>query len=136
MSDCDEQPNQAIELAPNRFSDPQVSEVFRILGRGDRQSLCDCDRTAGPTNRQPIFLMSHPRILDKIDRGRLARLLAEQKSDADAIEEFYLATLSRLPEVAERDDLLAHIVASGDRTAALTDIVWALINSREFLTNH
>src|SRR5205823_12479467 len=37
--------SQAIELAPNRFSNPQVNELFRILGRGDRKSLCECDRT-------------------------------------------------------------------------------------------
>src|SRR4029079_1399373 len=70
---------QAVELAPNRFSDSRVSELFRILGRGDRRSLCDCDRAAGPTIRQPIFLMSDPRIQEKIRAGRLARLLAENK---------------------------------------------------------
>jgi hypothetical protein len=128
--------SQAIELAPNRFSDPQVNELFRILGRGDRKSLCECDRVTGPTLRQPLLLMSHPRVLEKIRNGRLARLVAEQKSNAEIVEEFYLATLSRLPDAAEREFALDHIAASDDRAEALFDIVWALINTREFLTNH
>ena len=128
--------SQAIELAPNRFADPQVNELFRILGRGDRKSLCECDRTSGPTLRQPLLFMSHPRVLEKIRSGRLARLLLEQKSNDQTVEEFYLATLSRLPDAAERDFAHDHITASGDRAEALFDIVWALVNTREFLTNH
>ena len=128
--------SQAIELAPNRFADPQVNELFRILGRGDRKSLCDCDRVTGPTLRQPLLLMSDPRVLEKIRDGRLARLLREQKSDGEIVEEFYLATLSRMPDAAERDFALDTITASNDRTEALFDLVWALINTREFLTNH
>jgi hypothetical protein len=128
--------SQAIELAPNRFSDPQVNELFRVLGRGDRKSLCDCDRMTGPTLRQPLLLMSHPWVLEKIRGGRLARLMREQKSDHEIVEEFYLATLSRIPDAAERDYALDHVVASDDRAEALFDIVWALVNTREFLTNH
>jgi len=128
--------SQAIELAPNRFADPQVNELFRILGRGDRKSLCECDRITGPTLRQPLLLMSHWRVLEKIGRGRLARLLREQKSDDEIIDECYLATLSRLPDAAERDFALDHIAASEDRAEALFDLVWALVNTREFVTNH
>jgi hypothetical protein len=128
--------SQAIELAPNRFSDPRINELFRILGRSDRRSLCDCDRAAGPTIRQPIFLMSDPRIQEKIRGGRLARLLADNKSDEEIITEFYLATLSRLPDPAEREFALSHIASIAERSAGHMDLVWALINSREFLTNH
>jgi hypothetical protein len=80
--------------------------------------------------------MSDTRIQEKIRAGRLPRLLAECKSDAQIIEEFYLATLSRAPDAAERDFALAHVASSADRPTALADLVWALINSREFLTNH
>jgi hypothetical protein len=128
--------SQAIELAPNRFSDRSVNEMFRILGRGDRKSLCDCDRVMTPSLRQPIFLMSHPRIVNKIRGGRLARLLDEKRSDAEIIEEFFLATLSRLPEREEADFALSHVSQGQDRLEGLTDIVWALVNAREFITNH
>jgi hypothetical protein len=80
--------------------------------------------------------MSHPRVMEKIRGGRLARLLREQKPNDEIVEEFYLATLSRLPDAAERDFAQHHIAASDDRAESLFDIVWALINTREFLTNH
>jgi hypothetical protein len=128
--------SQAIELAPNQFADPQVNELFRVLGRGDRKSLCDCDRLTGPTLRQPLLLMSDPRVLAKIRGGRLAALLREQKSDEQIVDEFYLATLSRWPEPAELEFALGHIAASEDRAEGLFDIVWAVVNSREFITNH
>jgi hypothetical protein len=126
----------AHEIAPNRLSQGDVNALFRVLGRGDRRSLCDCDRATGPSIRQPLFLMSDPRVLQKIAAGRLARLLDEQRSDAEIVDEFYLAALSRPPDDAEREFLVPRIASASDRTAALVDVVWAIINTREFSTNH
>ncbi len=128
--------SQAIELAPNRFTQPRVNQLFQILGRGDRKSLCDCDRAPGPSIRQPLYLMSDPRVLDKIAKGRLSRLVSSQASDAEIVDEFYLATLSRPPMDDERDIALQYIADNSDRLTALTDFVWALVNTREFVTNH
>jgi hypothetical protein len=128
--------SQAIELAPNRFADRSVNDLFRILGRGERKSFCDCDRAPGPSIRQPLFLMSDPRILEKIRGGRLRRLLEQKKETAQIVDELYLATLSRGPDADERDFALAHVAAGEDRAAGLADLVWALINTREFMTNH
>lgn len=128
--------SQAIELAPNRFSTAEVNSLFRLLGRGDRRSLCECDRAPGPSLRQPIYLMSDARVLDKVRSGRLARLIRENKTDAEILDELYLATLSRQPDDDERAFLIRHVAEEADRTEALVDIVWALVNTREFVTNH
>jgi hypothetical protein len=128
--------SQAIELAPSRFSDKTVNAVFSILGRGTRKSLCDCDRATTPSLRQSLYLMSDARILDKIVHGRLARLLTENCTNEGIVEELYLATLSRRPDADERDFSLRNIESATDRTEALTDMAWALLNTREFVTNH
>lgn len=128
--------SQAIEVAPNRLSDPISGEVFKILGRGDRKALCDCSRAASPTVRQPLFLMSDSRVLEKIKAGRLARLIEQSKTDDQIVEEFYLAALSRLPDTDEREFAVKHVADSGYHVEGLSDIVWALVNSREFTTNH
>jgi hypothetical protein len=128
--------SHAVELAPNRFADPSISNLLRMLGRGDRKSLCECDRAASPTLRQPIFLMADPRVLDKIRGGRLSRLLAANRDDTEIVEELYLATLSRPPDDDERRFALHHVSQSADRRAGLTDVVWALVNTREFIANH
>jgi hypothetical protein len=128
--------SQAIDLAPNRFSTESVNELFRVLGRGDRKSLCECDRPPGPSLRQPVFLMSDERILEKVRAGRLASLLRENRESAEIIDELYLATLSRFPDEGEREFLSEQVSRAEHRDAALADIVWALINTREFVTNH
>lgn len=49
---------------------------------------------------------------------------------ADSVENLYLRTLSRVPTAAER----AHWSGTGDEY--LKDLFWALLNSKEFGTNH
>jgi hypothetical protein len=124
----------AIELAPNRFTDKGVDELLQVLGRGDRKSLCECDRNTGPSLRPPIFLMSRPDVLDA--GGRLTRLLREERDVEAILTECYLATLSREPDEAERVFALDHVARAPQPSAGLADIVWALINTREFSTNH
>jgi hypothetical protein len=125
---------RAVELAPNRFSDKNVDDTLQLLGRGDRKSLCECDRAAGPTLRQPVFLMTQPN--EFAAEGRLARLLGAEANPDDIITEFYLATVSRLADDEERAFAHEHIAAAPDVAAGLADLVWALVNTREFCTNH
>ncbi|HET6880325.1 MAG TPA: DUF1549 domain-containing protein [Pirellulales bacterium] len=126
----------AYEVAPNRLSGTDLDTVFRLLGRGDRRSLCDCDRAAGPSIRQPIYLMSDPSIMHKIAVGRLTRLLDAGCSDRGILTELYLAALSRFPDEGELEFLQTQVSTAADRRAALTDVLWAILNTREFSTNH
>ncbi len=63
-------------------------------------------------------------------------VLATDKSDNQIIDELFLATLSRFPDPDEKRSALQHIQNSKDRNKAYRDTVWALINTREFITNH
>jgi hypothetical protein len=126
--------SSAVELAPNRFADPSIDELFQALGRGDRGSLCDCDRTSGPSLRQPIFLMTRLKLVDP--DGRLSRMARQGAGVDDILNEFYLAALCRLPCDEERAIAHEHIDQATDASAAIADLVWALLNTREFYTNH
>jgi hypothetical protein len=71
--------------------------------------------------------------------GLLQAVGAPWLSSGDRVEILFLATLSRMPTTAERQQFVAYVEsggASGDRTAALGDVLWALINSAEFWLNH
>ncbi len=81
----------------------------------------------GPTVRGWLT----PRPGNLIDR--LARL-----TNVDALaEELYVSVLTRLPSAEERKEVADFLAShSGDRTAALQDVAWALLASAEFRFNH
>ncbi|HEX4130213.1 MAG TPA: DUF1549 domain-containing protein [Pirellulales bacterium] len=80
-------------------------------------------------------------------KSELAKLEAERKSEADAqaaattkaadlVRQAYLRTFSRQPsekELARADEYLAQ---SPDLASGLRDLLWALMNSKEFVVNH
>ncbi len=68
--------------------------------------------------------------------GRLRELLADPRPDLEKISDLYLVALSRKPTRDEAEALLAHIRKKGDPRAAYEDILWALVNTKEFLFNH
>ena len=83
--------------------------------------------------------MNSPEIASKIrSRHGAARRLADAtKPDREVLEELYLSSLSRLPSERERALLLGVFDPSGkDRRAAVEDVLWGLMNTKEFLYNH
>jgi hypothetical protein len=127
---------RAIEVAPNRVQNEHLAMIFRTFGRPARTATCDCERSAEPAVPQTLFLMSDPILLKKLTTGRLPKLLAEKSTDGEVIEELFLATLSRLPDERETKAALGHVAGKKDRTRAFADVLWALINTREFILNH
>ena len=85
---------------------------------------------------QTLFLMSDPALLKKLTAGRLAKLLAEKRADGEVVEELFLATQSRFPDGREKKAALAHVAGKKGRAKAFADVLWALINTREFILNH
>ncbi len=129
--------SRAIEIATNKLQQNQnLANVFRLFGRPTRTATCDCERPAEPALPQTLYLMTDAILLKKITDGRLKELLASKKSDEAVIEELMLATLSRLPDERERKRLLDHVQSKATRQAGFVDVVWVLINTREFILNH
>jgi nucleoside-diphosphate-sugar epimerase len=65
--------------------------------------------------------------------GRVARLLAEKKTHEDIVAELYLATLSRLPGAAEQEACRRLLAEAPDPKTFYEDLLWSLINSKQFL---
>ena len=124
---------RAIQIWDNRLP----SYFFRIFGRPVRASVCECERSNEPGIAQALHLMNSPEILSKIQSpdGKAARLAASEKSAEEIITELFLATLSRFPATDERE-LLLKAFAQPDRRNAAEDVLWTLLNSKEFLYNH
>ena len=128
---------KAIEVAPNRIQNANLAYIFRIFGRPPRAASCDCERAMEPALPQTLFLMTDQTLMTKIQNGRLRKLLADNKlNDAQVVEELFLATLSRFPTEQEKRWALDHVKTAASRQAGFVDVLWALINTREFVLNH
>jgi hypothetical protein len=82
--------------------------------------------------------MTDQALLNKIraPEGRLVQLLKSNKSDDELLDELFLATLTRLPRAADRELYRQERARYRDRAAAFNAVLWALINTREFILNH
>ncbi len=125
-------------VAGNRGRRRQASDGERFLtsfGKPIRLLSCECERSEDTTLNQAFQLITGPLVNEMLrdSDNRIGRLLAAGKSDAAIIEEFYLAALCRPPSATERQTALAMITRSKDRRAAVEDLVWGLVNAKEFL---
>jgi hypothetical protein len=67
----------------------------------------------------------------------VASVPVETKSDpAQTVRQAYLRTLSRLPDERETAVSLRYLTETGDTGKGLRDLLWALLNTKEFITNH
>lgn len=126
---------RAVQVWDNRIP----SYFFRVFGRPLRQSVCQCERGNEPSISQALHLMNSPEVAAKIqDRtGRARKVATSGQSPQEMIETLYLAALSRYPTPQERDIMaLAFENAASDHRSAVEDIMWTLLNTKEFIYNH
>ena len=127
-----------IEVGASRLQNQNLAYVLRIFGRPPRTTACDCERAMEPALPQTLFRMTDQNLLGKFaDRnGRTLKIARARLTEEATVEEIFLATLSRFPTDQERADALRHLTAAESREEAVTDLMWALVNTREFILNH
>jgi hypothetical protein len=126
---------RAIELWDNRVP----SYFLTLFGRPARTSVCECERSGEPSIAQALHLMNAPEIEAKIhsSRGLARTLVRSDKTPAAIVDELFLGTLSRFPTDDERRVMLELFKGEKtDRRAAVEDVMWVLLNSKEFVFNH
>ena len=122
-----------------QLPDPTVVSFFLdTFGRASRIINCECERSVEPNMTQALHLMNSDFIQNKLANanGRVQRLLKEKKSDREVIEELYLVTFSRPPLDDEYEIGTEIITKAPSRKEGVEDLLWSLLNSREFLFNH
>lgn len=86
---------------------------------------------------QALFFMNSPIINGAITRKNntvLADVLAKSPNERMALEALYLRVLARSPTAAEVQTCGKYIASSPNHREAFEDVLWALVNSTEFLS--
>jgi hypothetical protein len=106
------------------------------FGRPDPNQDPPCERTGDTSVVQALHLMNAPELHKKVtsNDGRAARLAGDKESPRAIVEELYLLTYSRRPTDDEQAVGVSLFEApNADRRAAVEDLLWALLNSPEFV---
>ena len=131
---------RAVQLPDSGFR----SHFLNVFGRPEGNSACECERTSEANLAQGLHLLNSADMVSKLsaDGGRAAKLAADHEREMrDKIRELYLAALTRLPtddEAVTVAEFIEHESRENgsDEKKALEDLLWALINTKEFLFNH
>lgn len=140
---------RAIALPDNSYNNS--SQFLQVFGRPNSQSVCECERVQTSSLAQSLHLVNSRDMKAKlsVNGGRAARLVADRDmSDEAKITELYLVAFARHPRPDELQTALEYLHepvldAEGnpiDPQRALRqnleDLIWALMNTKEFLFNH
>jgi len=127
--------NRSIELTDGSIT----SQFLEMFGRPARDTGLESERNNQPTDAQRLHLLNSTHIQKKIERSwRLDELVKTSKGDRRMlINIIYLNIMSRYPT---QDELIVgekyfQTKRINTRQAA-NDIVWALVNTKEFLYRH
>ena len=115
------------------------SYFLTVFGRPEGSSACECERSQEANLAQSLHLLNSQEVQSKLSNGAgtAARLAADaQRPHEDKVRELYLVAFSRPPAADELAIALAHIERHENKQQAYEDILWALVNTKEFLFNH
>ncbi|RLT05110.1 MAG: DUF1549 domain-containing protein [Planctomycetota bacterium] len=128
---------RAVALPDNSYN--ASSQFLRVFGRPEAESVCECERVQSSSLAQSLHLLNAAELKAKLasPTGRAERLAKEDKPAEAKVRELYLAAFSREPRPQELKTAIDYLNEPGTAANAnYQDLIWALINTKEFLFNH
>jgi hypothetical protein len=124
-------PNRAIMLPDESFP----SYFLDVFGRPQRISACECERVAEANLAQVLHLLNSQEIQTKLTRngGRADQMTRDTRPDQEKITELFVWALARQPSQAQMDFATSKLARAKTRQQGYEDIIWALINTKEFI---
>jgi hypothetical protein len=127
-------PHRAIMLPDESFA----SYFLDVFGRPQRISACECERVSEANLAQVLHLLNSNEVQAKLARpgGRADALARDRRPDEEKVEELFLWAFARKPTEGQLQVALEHVALHPkDKKLAYENILWALINTKEFAFN-
>jgi hypothetical protein len=130
-----------IGLGATRLGSDGPEYALRIFGRPKREQTCACERSNETGLTQALYLLNDTDVIERIaspdgSASRLALRFPNAADDSALADEAYLLALSRRPDAAELKrvtDFLQTSRGGMSREETVRDLLWSLLNVREFL---
>ena len=127
---------RATQLPDDGFA----SYFLDIFGRPKRESVCECERSSEANLSQTLHLLNSDEINGKLtpDTARASALAKDARPEAEKVEELYRVALAREPTEDERVECVMFLdkrKAAGQARQGYEDLIWTLLNTKEFLFN-
>ena len=125
---------RACELADTEI--PSI--MLDTFGRPARVQPSDSERSCNPAISQALALLNSENIQNKVKSGDcvLIDLLKSKGTDRELLDNLFLSSLARLPSPTEAKTLLSLLSQTPKREEGFQDVLWSLLNSKEFLFTH
>jgi hypothetical protein len=119
-------------------ADGTVAHYFlNTFGRSNRSTPCTCEVKTSPTLSQALHLLNGDSTTGKIKEGNVIRSMLDQGlKPIDVVRSLYRRCLTRECTEEEVKSLQANLADYKDPAEGLEDLLWALLNSNEFIFNH
>ncbi|YCM46698.1 DUF1549 and DUF1553 domain-containing protein [Verrucomicrobiaceae bacterium 227] len=130
---------RAVVLFEGGRNDTYNSYFFQTFGQAKRESVCTCETVMEANLSQALHLINGQTIDRALthDSKLIPDLISAKKSPDEILSELYIRTLTRQPSPAEKEAILAKLpTAEKELRQFYNDVLWALLNSNEFLYNH
>ena len=136
---------RSIMLADGSITSP----FLELYGRPPRDTGYESERNNTPSSAQKLHMLNSTHIQQKIlnnkkllgvnpqKQGGSGNYSGGSRSDAErTLEKMYLTILSRYPTEEEKQIALNYFKTAENRYQAAVDMVWALLNTKEFIFKH
>lgn len=122
---------RAIELPDAEYPD----YFLNVFGKPRRVSACECERVPDENLGQALHTLNGDFLMGKISHktGLIAKSIEAKQSDDDVITAIYLRALARRPNDSEMATARQFISESTNRQETLEDLLWSVMNSKQFL---
>ena len=149
---------------PKSYQARGIDYSLLVFGKPRRTTNCDCERQDQPTLLQSLYVRNDSEMIGWLERGDgwlvsvakdlgqplssetktappspgepTEKIFADDEKTIELIGNAYRRTLNRKPTAEELQTSLDHISTTENTVEGLRDLLWALLNTQEFLSNH
>jgi hypothetical protein len=133
-------PNAPAGFRAAQLPDANSENAFlRLFGKSPRMEACECERDNSSNMLQALHFINSKSIQARVQNpnGRAMTLSRQKISDRELVTELYLWALARHPNDAELSRGESFLKANAaQRGEATQDLMWVLLNTRDFVLVH